>query len=494
MRASSHQYLSGTTSRGTSNVDETLESLRAEGVPPFWIAPDERFEELIRIVEQSHDEAGVVVPPLGADGDVTVISRASLLRELSKPYVRDLWHRKSVEETLAHWRPPTLILPATTNLEDAALHAINRENIWRYEPIVVLGDQEDDDYFLVEVHRLLTAQAKQVRRTRVQLQNAARLAGRAEVACGVIHNVGNALNSINVSVTSMLDDVLQLTDHSSAKADDQTFASKQLDSVVAMLRQAESDGGLQDLFGPEGRGRHLAGFLESLARRDGEQHRQIVDELRRVQNGVDHVRHIIHSQQGTAVHHLRNSVVESVDPVNLLEEALLLGQQPSDIRHKEQVADNQATDSVRLEIEVEDDLPMLMTDRHQVLEILGNYLSNARWAVSKAARAKKANVIAPRIIAGVRQKQDAGSTSLVFFVRDNGCGFSEQQQKRLFQHGFSLRSNGHGFGLHSCATRAEELGGSVHANSAGPGEGACFELHLPAAEGTRQPEPVRQAA
>ena len=51
----------------------------------------------------------------------------------------------------------------------------------------------------------------------------------------------------------------------------------------------------------------------------------------------------------------------------------------------------------------------------------------------------------------------------------------------IFNHGFTTRKDGHGFGLHSCALAAKELGGSLTGESAGPGQGATFTLTLPLA-------------
>ena len=66
-----------------------------------------------------------------------------------------------------------------------------------------------------------------------------------------------------------------------------------------------------------------------------------------------------------------------------------------------------------------------------------------------------------------------------FEVRDNGPGISKENLKKLFQHGFTTRKEGHGFGLHSCANFAQEMNGSLAAFSEGEGKGASFILQLP---------------
>jgi signal transduction histidine kinase len=70
-------------------------------------------------------------------------------------------------------------------------------------------------------------------------------------------------------------------------------------------------------------------------------------------------------------------------------------------------------------------------------------------------------------------------------VIDTGVGIAQENLERIFNHGFTTRKDGHGFGLHSSALAAKELGGMLHAESAGPGQGATFTLTLPLAS----PEP-----
>jgi signal transduction histidine kinase len=65
------------------------------------------------------------------------------------------------------------------------------------------------------------------------------------------------------------------------------------------------------------------------------------------------------------------------------------------------------------------------------------------------------------------------------WVSDNGIGILPENLTRIFNHGFTTRRNGHGFGLHSGALAAKELGGVLLAYSEGPGTGATFCLELP---------------
>jgi signal transduction histidine kinase len=66
-------------------------------------------------------------------------------------------------------------------------------------------------------------------------------------------------------------------------------------------------------------------------------------------------------------------------------------------------------------------------------------------------------------------------------VIDNGIGIPAENMGRLFIHGFTTRLSGHGFGLHSGALAAQDLGGTLRAESGGAGLGAAFILDLPLA-------------
>lgn len=114
-------------------------------------------------------------------------------------------------------------------------------------------------------------------------------------------------------------------------------------------------------------------------------------------------------------------------------------------------------------------VPPVLTDRHKVLQILVNVLSNAKYALAKTDREKRLVVrVAP-----------TGPTGIKIEVEDNGIGIAPENLTRIFQHGFTTKQDGHGFGLHSGALAAKEMGGRLTARSAGLEQGAVFTLELP---------------
>jgi len=91
----------------------------------------------------------------------------------------------------------------------------------------------------------------------------------------------------------------------------------------------------------------------------------------------------------------------------------------------------------------------------------------------------------------VRLEHDARWVRVI--ISDNGIGIAPENLERVFNHGFTTRKDGHGFGLHSSALAAKELGGALTAHSDGLDRGATFTLELPRA-GVEAPAPEAPAA
>jgi two-component system, NtrC family, sensor kinase len=125
-------------------------------------------------------------------------------------------------------------------------------------------------------------------------------------------------------------------------------------------------------------------------------------------------------------------------------------------------------------------LPRVMVDKHKLLQILLNLISNAKYALDAKPPAERQ----------LRVKLDRPTDDQIRVqVADNGMGIAPELLTKIFQHGFTTRKEGHGFGLHSCAIAARALGGTLTAHSDGPGLGATFTLELPfrpeASQGTQ---------
>jgi PAS domain S-box-containing protein len=278
---------------------------------------------------------------------------------------------------------------------------------------------------------------EELERVHKQLMVASRHAGMADVATNVLHNVGNVLNSVNVSANLVSDRIKK---------------SKciGLERAAALLNQHAADlAGF--LGGPQGR--HLPTYLKELATDLVAERDAAVAELSELRNNVEHIKQIVAMQQSYAK---RGGITDTVDVRVLAEDSLRMNEGAFS-RH-----------GVTIERDFAE-VPLIEVDKHKVLQILVNVIRNAKYACSEAEGSEK------RVIVRVR----ATRSEVIIAVIDTGVGIPRENLERIFSHGFTTRSEGHGFGLHSSALAAKELGGALRGESAGPGKGATFTLTLP---------------
>ena len=272
-----------------------------------------------------------------------------------------------------------------------------------------------------------------------QLVQSARRAGMAEIATGVLHNVGNVLNSINVSATLASDRIRQ---------------SKVAEFFRAVRMIEEHQDHLPEFLSQDPKGKRLPEFLSMLAAHLADERTDVLAELDSLVSKVSHVKTIVATQQSYAG---VSGVLEAVDVAATLDDALKIDA-PSFNHHRIQL------------IRQYEDLPRIRLDRHKVLEIVINLIENARDSLAE-------------VPAGVERRltveTSAHGDRLRILVSDNGVGIAAENLTRIFSHGFTTKQCGHGFGLHASANAAAEMGGSLSACSEGPGRGATFVLDLP---------------
>ena len=272
-----------------------------------------------------------------------------------------------------------------------------------------------------------------------RLMISSRLAGMAEVATNVLHNVGNVLNSVNVSCTLVLDGVRQ-----------SQVAS--LSKLADLLVAHEDD--LGRFFASDPKGRQIPKYLSALVPVLMEERSVALNELNSLREKVDHIKEIVAMQQGYA---RVSGVIETLPVEQLVRDAVKLNAGAM-IRH-------------RVELQQQfDPVAPIATDRHKVLQILLNLIRNAKYACDEGGRLPK--TITVRVYCS-----RPGHVALE--VADNGIGIAPENLTRIFSHGFTTRKDGHGFGLHSGVLAARQLGGSLRVQSAGLGQGAVFTLELP---------------
>ncbi|MCU0791285.1 MAG: ATP-binding protein [Opitutaceae bacterium] len=289
-----------------------------------------------------------------------------------------------------------------------------------------------------EMHEREAAEASLRQNTR-ELLRLSHEAGMAEVATGVLHNIGNALNSINVSAEL-------LADHLRLRAT----------PGIATLRDffQNPPAKAAPVFQAHPGGPDVLAFADSLASHAHAQLRGAAQELATLRTGVAHLKEIVARQQSLAKSIRHN---ERFDLREALQEALLLDKTTGH------------THTPQLLLEQTHEGPTLVhADRSAVVQILVNLLANARAAVVQS----RAPLI--RIHVG-----PPNATHLPLSITDNGVGIHPDQLLSIFSYGFTTKSGGHGFGLHNAAITARLLGGTIRVHSEGPGLGATFILDLP---------------
>ena len=274
--------------------------------------------------------------------------------------------------------------------------------------------------------------------TQQRLMLASRQAGMAEVATSVLHNVGNVLNSVNVSTCCLRDRVENLPVDYVGKA-------------AALLSQP--DGQLANFLTEDPRGRQVPEFLTKLGENLTHERLELKSEIESLAKSVEHINVIVSMQQN---HAKLSGILEEQDVRSVVEDAIQMNSVDYDRDAIELVRDFQP-------------VPTVLVDRHKVMQILINLLVNANHALAGKSSGKKVSVCILAPMAGCVR----------ISVTDNGCGIAKENLGRIFSQGFTTRKDGHGYGLHNGALAAKEMGGSLVVQSAGPDQGATFTLEIP---------------
>ncbi len=269
-----------------------------------------------------------------------------------------------------------------------------------------------------------------------------RQAGMAEVAAGVLHNVGNAMTNVGVLAETLGSKVAR------SKA-------SSLTKVSALLEEHKDD--LPAFFGEGRQGQQLPGYIAQLADHLSSEMADVHRDLMGLREGLQHVKLIVASHQSIAK---PSNFVEEVDLSEVVAGSLVLVE-PSFRRH-----------GIAVEVEAAP-RSRVRCDRSKLSQVLVNLLTNAKEAMISA------KIPAPRV--RVRAGVDDGTAFVE--VIDNGPGIDPQHRDRLFSKGFSTKAEGHGIGLHHSWLAVREMSGTLGVAEPEPGRGATFRLELPANAG-----------
>jgi PAS domain S-box-containing protein len=328
------------------------------------------------------------------------------------------------------------------NGEEHTLNCATGQQRWTRTTKVPLLDREGKLIGIAGINRDITERKQweaRLESLHKQLVEASRQAGMAEVATSVLHNVGNVLNSVNVSASLVEEKVKHSAIANWAK-------------ILDLFKEHQNE--LPQFLTEDDRGRKLVGYMEALVKQMEKERMKVLSEISSLVRNLEHIKEIVAMQQTYA---RVADVSELVKPSELFEDALRM--------HESEYSNH----SIRVARKFSS-TPPIIVDRHKVIQILVNLLQNAQYACENKPANERQVTVAIEKSQPDRIKME---------VTDTGIGIPGENLTRIFSHGFTTRKNGHGFGLHSGALAAREMGGSLTARSNGSGQGATFTLELP---------------
>jgi PAS domain S-box-containing protein len=403
---------------------------------------EEKLQLFRNLIERSNDCIFAVETKWGRFLDVN--NRACDSLGYTRKELLNMMTIKDIEVSIpddSSWQKQMEILKDERDIVKQGRYKRKDGSTFYVETSLKLVTQEKQDY-IIAIARDITerkrAEAK-LKTAQEKLLETAREVGMAEVATGVLHNVGNVLNSVSVTAESIQKRV-------------RTSKISYLSDVVGLFREHENE--LGKFMANEERGKKIPAFLANLSKELIDEQQRCLEALEELTKHVQHVGDIIQLQQS---HSKTKGMVEPTSIEEIVEDTLKI--------NAEMITRNSV--DVRREIA---NLPTLLLDRHKVLQILTNLISNAIYALSKSDRTDKILKI---------QVNEQKNGALRIDVCDNGIGIPKENLTRIFEHGFTTKKQGHGFGLHSTALSANELNGSIKVHSDGPGKGAVFTVELP---------------
>ncbi len=289
-----------------------------------------------------------------------------------------------------------------------------------------------------EIAERIQAEAN-LKETHRELLQVSRLAGMSEIATGVLHNVGNVLNSVNIVTTILTDRIRKSRVKGLAEAGN--LVADHAEDMASFVAEHPQ-------------GQHLARYVVEISNALSSERGANLNDLEILGKHVDSLKQVVAMQQSQA---RIGGVREEVNPCDLFEDALLLHENSLEARHIEIVRDYE-------------EIPPAFVEREKVVQILANLVGNGMQALSDAR--STGHTLTVRV--GL-----ADDEHVRLEVADDAIGISADDLTNLFRFGFTTKEDGHGFGLHLSALAAKEIGGNLSVQSDGEGTGATFTLQFP---------------
>lgn len=309
--------------------------------------------------------------------------------------------------------------------------------------IVVSAMNIGDKHLRVCILRDVTAR-KETESTLADAQNqlvdAAHKSGMADMATGVLHNIGNILNSVNLA-----GEEIQRISNASKIAG--------LIKGTDMLQAQEN---MSDFLANDARGQKLPAYFIKMAKVLNDEIDEINKESRALIEKTTMMKEVISTQQSYAKSGFHS---EKLNISELVEDALKI--QEASLKKWGVKLDKKFADT-----------PHCEGQKSKLLQVITNLVKNAKEAMDDNDTFNRPKEM--RIETGM-----VNDTAVYLTIKDNGCGISTEQLNKIFNHGFTTKETGHGFGLHTCANAMTEMKGALKVDSEGVQKGATFTVTIP---------------
>ncbi|STX29715.1 sensory box histidine kinase/response regulator [Legionella beliardensis] len=290
--------------------------------------------------------------------------------------------------------------------------------------------------FILGIALILSSLQAKFRANSVEM---ARKAGMAEVASNVLHNVGNTLNSVNVSASLIIEHLRNIN-------------LQNLHDLNNLISEHQQD--LGQFITTDVRGLKIPVFLKKMADYWQSEFQLANSELNQLVQNIQHIKNIIAAQQKLSG---LTNFEELVSIEDVIDEALII------------VSVNFNRHNITVKKEYVKLKPVYI-DKSKLTQILINLIDNAKQALLASNQKDKTITLRLELLS---------ENKFCIEVIDNGIGIGLQNLDKIFTHGFTTKKTGHGFGLHASAIAAAEMKGSLKVSSEGEGKGAAFKISLP---------------
>lgn len=287
---------------------------------------------------------------------------------------------------------------------------------------------------------------KEVDSLHQQLISSARRAGMADVATAVLHNIGNVLTSVNVSLGLINENIHQ-----------QTF--DKLNDVEKLLSDHKDN--LSVYLTQDTKGKLIPNYISILIKNLSETQHVIINEIKNLNDHIQHIKEITAMQGPISGMY---GIIEKVNVTEVIESSLKMSGWDED-NNKINIIKKLANF-------------IITTDKAKLQQVVINLILNASDALIDVDDNEKTICLTVN--------ESSVKDMVEIKVQDNGIGIEPDNLTKIFSFGFTTKKSGHGFGLHSSALIAKELGGMLKAYSDGKGKGATFILTLPLAAPSRR--------